>query len=58
MTKHLTTKELAERLRLHPGTLYNWRAKNLGPKCMKLGNKLVYSIKEVEAWELKITKGK
>jgi len=50
---NLTTKEVAERLRLHPQTLINWRVKGDGPRFIKVGRKVVYPMIEVEAFEKK-----
>lgn len=48
---NLTSKEAAERLRLHPNTLSNWRVKGEGPRFIKLGRKVLYPINEIEAYE-------
>lgn len=38
-TDWLTPLEVAERLRVHPGTLANWRYMRLGPKFTKLSDR-------------------
>lgn len=48
---HLTSQELAERLRMSPGTLQNWRTKGFGPKFIKFGKRVLYPISIVEKWE-------
>jgi len=48
---HLTSEELAERLRMAPGTLQNWRTKGFGPKFIKFGKRVLYPISIVEEWE-------
>lgn len=48
---HLKSLELAERLRVHPATPGNWRMIGKGPKWIKPGRDVLYSIKEVERWE-------
>ena len=50
---NLTTKEVAERLRLHHQTLINWRVKGDGPRFIKVGRKVVYPLAEIEAFEKK-----
>lgn len=51
----LTPSELAERLKIHPGTLRRWRMDGEGPRWIKLGNAqssaVRYELKDVEAWE-------
>lgn len=47
---HLTTKELAERLKKKSQTLANWRVKGLGPGFIP-GRPVLYPLSEVEAWE-------
>jgi excisionase family DNA binding protein len=48
---NLTTKEVAERLRLHHQTLINWRVSGNGPRFIKVGRKVLYPLIEVEAFE-------
>ena len=48
---HLTPQEVAERLRTTIGTLSNWRIKGYGPKYVKLGRRVLYPVREVEAFE-------
>lgn len=55
--EHLTTEDLAKRLHMSPGTLRNWRIKNLGPRYIKSGKKVLYPAQEVETWEKANTKG-
>lgn len=50
-TQHLTTKELAERLRVNEQTPRKWRMTGYGPKALKIGKKVVYSLVEIEKWE-------
>lgn len=53
----LTPNELAERLKIHPGTLRRWRMDGEGPRWIKLGNaqssSVRYELADVEAWEKK-----
>ena len=49
--QHLSQKELADRWRISHFTLEKWRVKGLGPQYIKLGNRVVYRISEVEAYE-------
>lgn len=48
---YLTTKDLASRWGIHPGTLENWRQKKYGPRYIKIGRSVRYLIRAVEAWE-------
>lgn len=48
---HLTSQELAERLRMSPGTLQNWRVRGFGPRYIKFGKRVFYPISIVEEWE-------
>lgn len=46
----LTTREAAEVLGMHPGTLANWRSRRIGPPWLKLGKSIRYRRCELEAW--------
>jgi hypothetical protein len=48
---HLTTLELADRLKMCPGSLANWRRQGKGPKYIKFGSKVLYPMEEIKAWE-------
>ncbi len=48
---HLTPNELAERWRVAPHTLINWRRGGGGPQYLKIGQPILYSIEEVEGFE-------
>lgn len=48
---HLKPEEVAERLRTTVGTLANWRVRGHGPKYIKLGRKILYPVREIEAFE-------
>lgn len=52
---HLKPEEVALRLRTTPGTLSNWRMQGRGPKYIKLGRKVLYPLREVEAFEARHT---
>ena len=54
----LTSKELAKRWGINPGTLANWRVFGNGPRFIKLGWAVVYPLDAVEAYEKKHGKGK
>lgn len=56
MVTHLTPEEAAARLRCSKGTLANWRVKGGGPRFLKIGRKVLYAVKELEAWESKLQK--
>ena len=46
----LTPKELAEQLRMHVGTLANWRSHGIGPEFRRMGGKIVYPIPQLRKW--------
>lgn len=51
MPEYMTTAEVADRLRVPPGTLRYWRSKGLGPRSVKVGPKHVrYRSDDVEAY--------
>jgi excisionase family DNA binding protein len=45
-----TISEVAEHLGISVQTLYNWRAQKIGPKNIKVGNKIRYRWADVDAW--------
>jgi ribosomal protein L29 len=54
--RHMTPKELAERLRMSEAQLANWRSQNRGPAYIRgesTGDKATirYRLADVEAWE-------
>ncbi|WP_257276360.1 AlpA family transcriptional regulator [Endozoicomonas sp. SESOKO4] len=49
--QHLSQKELADRWRISPYTLEKWRMRGLGPCYIKLGNRVVYRLLDIEAHE-------
>jgi hypothetical protein len=49
--RHLTTAELALRVRRCEKTIKNWRRDNLGPDYMQIGSTILYPVAWVEAWE-------
>ena len=50
MNVMLTTKEVAQRLRLTVRTLEKWRVAGKGPKYHKAGPRVLYDPDEVEVW--------
>lgn len=54
----LLTEEAARMLRISPDTLKDWRINGTGPKCIRLGYKLVrYRRTDVEDWLALQTEG-
>jgi DNA-binding transcriptional regulator YiaG len=53
---HFTPKQLAERLQISEYTLASWRCKGEGPKFMKFGKAVRYSVESVSEWEIDKTK--
>lgn len=52
--RKLTTKEAAAFLRVHPGTMSNWRYKGVGPSYVKIGGKIFYFQEDLENFETRI----
>lgn len=48
---YYTAKEVASRLGVSTQALSYWRAKNVGPKSVKLVGTLRYPVAEFEAWK-------
>jgi hypothetical protein len=48
---NLLTTEAAERLRVSPGTLANWRVAGNGPSFIKFGRRVLYPEAELNAFE-------
>lgn len=48
---HLTTEELADRWRTTPGNVHVMRSRGKAPKAIKRGNRLLWPVPAVEAWE-------
>jgi hypothetical protein len=49
--QHFDQIHLAERWRMSPRTLEQWRWQGRGPRFLKLGGRVLYPVKEVEAFE-------
>jgi hypothetical protein len=49
----LTPPEVAKRYRneITVGTLRNWRALRIGPQYLKIGKKILYPLRALEAWD-------
>ena len=55
MTDTLFTADaLAERWKLSPQTLSQWRWSSKGPKYLKMGRRILYPLKEIELFEAKM----
>lgn len=50
-SKHLDVSQLAERWHLSEGTLNQWRRYGKGPLYLKIGDKVLYRLSDVEAYE-------
>lgn len=51
---HLNQTELARRWRMSPRTLERWRWLKLGPAYLKIGNRVVYRVDDIEYHELQM----
>lgn len=50
--KHLNQAELADRWGVSQRTLERWRAIGWGPCFLKMGGRVVYRLKDIEAYEI------
>ena len=50
-TQHLDQVALARRWRLSPRTLERWRWKKQGPRYLRLGGRVVYTLADVMTFE-------
>jgi excisionase family DNA binding protein len=50
MDEYLTTEEVATAVRTSPETVRYWRHVGKGPESFKLGRRVLYARKDVEAW--------
>lgn len=50
MTDLLTTKQVAEYLRVPVATLYQWRYQGRGPRAARVGRHLRYRKADVDRW--------
>lgn len=48
---HLTPKQLANRWHLSEKTLERWRCQGTGPHFLKLGNRVLYPLEQIEVTE-------
>ena len=51
MKGYLTPRQLAERWSFSVRSLSLWRVNGLGPRFLKIGNRIRYRLQDVEAWE-------
>ena len=49
----MTTKQVAEMIGFSHRTLAKWRQEGRGPKYIKIGSSVRYTIEDVEEWSLK-----
>ena len=50
-TVHLRPEDLSARWHIATRTLANWRWLGEGPRFLKIGNRVVYRIEDIEAYE-------
>ena len=53
--KHLDQAALADRWRVSPRTLEDWRWRKKGPRYLKIGGRVVYRLEDIEAYEAEST---
>ena len=46
----LDVTELADYLGIPVSTLYDWRARGLGPRAYRFGKRLKFALSDVQAW--------
>ena len=51
MVCHLTQADLAKRWRIRERTLETWRVEGTGPCYLKIGERVLYTLKDIEAYE-------
>lgn len=51
LIKHLNQLELARRWAVSPRTLERWRWRKQGPTYLKIGNRIVYRLEDIERHE-------
>ena len=51
VTTHFSQTELAFRWRISPRTLERWRSSKLGPIYLKIGERVIYRLEDIEAYE-------
>ena len=49
--QHLDQNGLAQRWLISPRTLEQWRWQGRGPRYLKIGGRVIYSLVEIEAYE-------
>lgn len=49
--RYLTTKDVASRYRTAPSTIRYWRHIGYGPKGIKVGRRVLYSLVEIDRFE-------
>lgn len=49
--KYITTKELSKRWKINPNTIEHWRSVGLGPKFIRIGRKILYSLNSISEFE-------
>ena len=50
--QHLNQIELARRWRISPRTLERWRWLRQGPKYLKIGDRVIYRLEDVQTFEV------
>lgn len=51
LDEYLTTRDLADRYHTAESTIRFWRMKDYGPKGVKVGRRVLYSLAEVERFD-------
>lgn len=46
----ISAKQTARMLGVHPNTLCKWRIRGIGPRYMKIGQKIIYRVSDIDDW--------
>jgi hypothetical protein len=55
--RYLDQNQLADRWHLSPRSLERWRWRRVGPRHVKIGHRVLYDIRDIEAYEASSTRG-
>jgi hypothetical protein len=47
---YMTTSEVAEQIRTPESSLRYWRMVGKGPRCLRIGKRILYDVDDLNAW--------